>query len=90
MKFEWDPAKALFNEHKHGVMFDEASTVFGDVLSVSGRDMAHSLGENRFVTVGMSSQGRVLVVCHTDHRGMIRIISARPAIRKERRIYEEG
>ena len=90
MKFEWDPAKALLNEHKHGVMFDEASTVFGDVLSVSGRDIAHSLGENRFVTVGMSSQGRVLVVCHTDRRGMIRIISARPAIRKERRIYEEG
>ena len=90
MKFEWDPAQALLNEHKHGVMFDEASTVFGDVLSVSGRDIAHSLGENRFVTVGMSSQGRVLVVCHTDRRGMIRIISARPAIRKERRIYEEG
>ena len=74
MKFEWDPAKALVNERKHGVMFDEASTVFGDVLSVSARDMAHSLGENRFVTMGLSSQGRVLVVCHTDRRGVIRII----------------
>ena len=90
MKFEWDPAKALVNERKHGVMFDEASTVFGDDLSVSGRDIAHSLGENRFVTLGMSNQGRVLVVCHTDRRAVIRIISARPAIRKEKRLYEEG
>ena len=90
MKFDWDPAKALVNDRKHGVMFDEASTVFGDDLSVSGRDIAHSLSETRFVTLGMSSQGRVLVVCHTDRRGVIRIISARPAIRKEKRIYEEG
>lgn len=52
MKFEWDPGEAYANERKHGIRFDEASTVFGDVLSVSGRDLAHSVGENRFVTFG--------------------------------------
>ena len=90
MKFEWDPVKAYANERKHGITFVEASTMFGDVLSVSGRDLEHSVGENRFVTFGLSSQGRVLVVSHTDRAGVIRIISARPATRKEKRIYEEG
>lgn len=89
MKFDWDPEKAFANERKHGVTFDEASTVFGDVLSVSGRDLEHSTGEPRYVTLGISSYGRVLTVCHTDRRGIIRIISARPATRKEKRIYEE-
>ena len=90
MRFEWDPAKAAANLRKHGVTFDEASTVFGDTLSVSGRDLEHSVGEARFVTFGLSSTGRVLVVCHTDRGSDIRIFSARPAIRKEKRIYEEG
>ena len=90
MRFEWDPAKADANVLKHGVTFDEASTVFGDVLSVSGRDLAHSVREPRFVTIGLSSHGRVLVVYHTDRGRVIRIISARTAIRKEKRIYEEG
>ena len=82
MKFEWDPVKAHANEGKHGVTFDEASTVFGDVLSVSGRDLEHWLAENRFVVFGLSSQGRVLVVSHTDRRGVVRIISARSVTRK--------
>jgi uncharacterized protein len=90
MRFEWDPVKAAANLRKHGVSFDEASTVFGDVLSVSGRDLAHSAGEVRFVTIGISSEGRILVVCHTDRRNVIRIFSARPATRKEKKIYEEG
>jgi uncharacterized protein len=90
MKFEWDATKALSNERKHGVSFDEASTVFGDVLSISGRDLEHSVGENRFITLGLSSQGRVLLVSHADRRAVIRIISARPTTRKEKRIYEEG
>jgi len=90
MKFEWDPGKAVANERKHGITFDEASTVFGDDLSVSGRDLDNSVGENRFVTFGLSSQGRVLVVSHTDRAGVIRIISARPATRKEKQLYEEG
>ena len=90
MRFDWDPEKAEANALKHGVTFDEAGTVFGDVLSVSGSDLAHSAGEHRFVTIGLSSQGRVLVVCHADLGNVIRIISARNATRKEKRTYEEG
>ena len=66
MKFEWDPAKADTNVAKHGVTFDEASTVFGDLLSANGRDLEHSAGENRHVTFGLTILGRVLVVSHTD------------------------
>jgi uncharacterized protein len=90
MKFEWDPVKAAANKAKHEVTFGEASTVFGDVLSASGRDLEHSVGENRWVTFGLSSQARVLVVVHTDRGSVVRIISARLATRKERKIYEEG
>ena len=90
MKFDWDPVKADTNEGKHGVTFDEASTVFGDVLSVSGRDLFHSVGEHRYLTFGLSSQGRVLAVSHTDRGDIVRIISARTATRKEKRIYEDG
>ena len=90
MRFEWDPAKAAANLLKHGVSLDEASTVFGDSLSVSGRDLEHSEGETRYVTFGLSSEGRMLVVCHTDRRNVIRIFSARSATRKEKKIYEES
>lgn len=90
MKFEWDPAKDDKNVHKHGVAFDEASTVFGDILSMTGRDVEHSVGEERYVTFGLSSRGRVLAVYHTDRSGVIRIYSARTTVRKEKRIYEEG
>ena len=85
-----DAAKAAASLLMHGVAFDEATTVFGDALSVSGRDLEHSVGETRFVTLGLSSRGRVLVVCHTDRGSVIRIITARTATRKEKRIYEEG
>ena len=90
MKFEWDPAKDDKNVRKHGVAFDEASTVFGDILSMTGRDLEHSAGEHRYVTFGLSSRGRVLAVYHTDRAGVIRIYSARTTVRKEKRIYEEG
>lgn len=90
MRFEWELAKSDTNALKHDVTFDEAGTVFGDVLSASGRDLTHSVGEPRFVTIGLSSLGRVLVVYLTDRGSDIRIISARTAIRKEKRIYEEG
>jgi uncharacterized protein len=90
MRFEWDAAKAAGNLRKHGVSFDEASTVFADDLSATGRDRDHSIGESRFVTFGLSSTGRVLVVSHTDRSGVVRIVSARPATPKEKRIYEEG
>ena len=91
-KPEWHQFRnaAPAKKGKHGVTFDGASTVFGDVLSVSGRDLEHSVVENRLATFGLSSFGRVLVVSHTDRGGVIRIISARAATRKEKRIYEEG
>ena len=66
------------------------STVFGDILSMTGRDLEHSVGENRYVTFGLSSRGRVLADYHTDRAGVIRIFSARTTVRKEKRIYEEG
>lgn len=70
--------------------FDEAATVFLDPLAVSGPDPDHSVGENRYVTFGMSSLGRLIVVAHTHRPGTIRIIGARRADRWERKMYEEG
>ncbi len=90
MKFEWDPQKADGNLKKHGVPFQEAASVLGDTLSITYPDPDHSAGEHRFITVGMSQSGRVLMVAHTDRRGSIRIISARKTTRKERKYYEEG
>ena len=90
MRFEWDPQKAMKNLRKHGVSFDEAATVFQDDLSLTGVDPDHSLREERFVTFGVSSTGRMLVVSHTERGDHIRIISARPVKRTERKLYEEG
>jgi hypothetical protein len=90
MRFEWDPRKAASNLRKHGVAFQEAATVFQDILSLTGDDPAHSVDEDRMVTFGLSSRGRLLVVSHTVRRGCMRIISARPATPAERKIYEEG
>lgn len=89
MHFEWDTAKAAANLRKHGVSFDEASTVFADVLSATAHDPDHSRGESRLLTFGMSGAGKILVVSHTDRGAVIRIVSARPATRHERIIYEE-
>jgi uncharacterized protein len=98
IRFEWDPAKAARNLRKHGVGFDEASTAFGDALASTFVDAAHSLGEERLVTLGMSSAHRLLAVMHTeieeteaDHTDVrvIHIISARRATRRERTAYEE-
>ena len=90
MRFEWDPAKATENLAKHGVSFQEAATVFRDPLSATGSDPDHSVGEERFVTFGVSIAGRLLAVAHTDRDDTIRIISARPVTPGERKIYEEG
>jgi uncharacterized DUF497 family protein len=90
LQFEWDPAKAAENLAKHGVSFEEAATVFRDILSATGQDPDHSVGEERFVTFGVSTSGRLLVVAHTEHGDIIRIISARLATAGERKIYEEG
>jgi uncharacterized DUF497 family protein len=89
VEFEWDAAKAAQNLAKHGVSFEEATTALRDPLSATGLDPDHSFGEERFVTFGVSSRGRLLVVAHTDRDDIIRIISAREAIRAERKIYEE-
>jgi uncharacterized protein len=90
MRFEWDPKKADANLRKHGVSFEEATTALRDDLALTGHDPDHSLDEDRFVTFGVSAQGRLLVVAHTERRSVIRIISARPATKSERNIYEEG
>ncbi|HLB75352.1 MAG TPA: BrnT family toxin [Sedimentisphaerales bacterium] len=90
MKFEWDSQKADSNLKKHAVSFQEAASVLGDALSITYPDPDHSARENRFITVGMSRSGRVLMVAHTNRGDNIRIISARKTTRKERRYYEEG
>jgi uncharacterized DUF497 family protein len=90
VKFEWDSRKAALNFARHGVTFEEATTAFRDPLSATAHDPDHSIGENRFVTFGLSAQGRVLVMSHTERGETIRIISARLATRQERKIYEEG
>ena len=88
MNFEWDPDKADRNLSKHGVSFAEASTTFGDPLSVTISDPLHSEAEERFVLFGMSDLGRLLAVVHTDREGTTRIISARLMTRHEREQYE--
>ena len=90
MQFAWDPKKAASNLRDHKVTFEEASSVFGDSLAITFDDPDHSEGESRLLTFGLSEQGRLLVVSHTERRGLVRIISARRATRAERRIYEEG
>lgn len=88
MKFEWDMDKEKRNFKKHAISFDEAVTVFYDPLSATFADPDHSTEEDRFVTVGYSSQGRLFVVSHTERGDAIRIISARPATVLERKRHE--
>ncbi|MGH7332073.1 MAG: BrnT family toxin [Candidatus Rokuibacteriota bacterium] len=90
MQFEWDPAKATANRKKHRVGFHEAATVLEDPLSTTFPDETHSEEEARFVTIGASTRGTVLVVAHTERNDTIRIISARRATRREREFYAQG
>jgi uncharacterized protein len=90
MRFEWDPDKARRNAAKHGISFDEASTAFGDPLSLTIDDPDHSQGEERLLLLGETHSGKLVVVAHLDDDETVRIISARIAERHERRIYEEG
>jgi uncharacterized DUF497 family protein len=87
---EWDDRKAAANARKHGVTFQEAATVLEHTLSTTFRDPDHSIEEFRFLPIGPSSIGRILMVAHTDRAEAVRLISARPATRSERRSYEEG
>jgi uncharacterized DUF497 family protein len=90
MEFEWDPRKDVANRRKHGIGFREAATVFGDPLATTFPDVDHSISEDRFLTIGASAPGRLLVVAHTESETTIRIISARPVTRSERRFYEKS
>jgi uncharacterized DUF497 family protein len=90
MRFEWDEDKAASNLAKHGVSFSEAATVFGDPLSDTFDDPDHSAEERRFIIIGTSQRGRMLIVSHTDDGEVVRIISAREPTRSEREFYEES
>jgi hypothetical protein len=88
--FEWDEKKAIANRRKHKVSFEEATTVFDDPFLATFPDAEHSGDERRYISIGASSRGRILVVVHTDRGANIRIISCRKATPSERKEYEEG
>lgn len=90
LQFEWDPRKAAENLRKHGVSFHEAATIFDDPLAITYPDPDHSEGESRWLSFGISVEGRLLVVAHAEAGDTIRIVSARRTARGERKIYEEG
>lgn len=89
MEFGWDHNEAEKNKRKHKISFVEAATAFGDPLSVTAPDPHHSEHENRYLTVGISSLLRPLIIAHTIRNERIRIISARELTRREKKIYEE-
>lgn len=88
MRFEWDPEKAKQNFKNHRVSFEEAVTVFYDPLSVTFDDPDHSVGEYHYITIGLSSRDRLLVIAHAERGESLRIISARPATAHERKRHE--
>jgi len=90
MEFEWDESKATANLKKHGVSFEEAKTVFDNVLAVIFDDEAHSVGERREIIIGHSRNNRLLLISFTERPNSIRIISARLATRREREDYEQN
>ncbi|MFN5818475.1 MAG: BrnT family toxin, partial [Pseudanabaena sp.] len=89
-KYEWDENKATKNLAKHGVSFTEAKTIFDDPMYVDFYDLDHSEDEERYLIVGESNRGRLLIVSYTERRELIRIISAREVTKSEREAYEEG
>ncbi len=90
LNFEWDEEKAEANLKKHRASFDEATTVFSDPFSITIPDPAHSAEEDRYIDIGASEKGRILVVVYTERGTTIRIISCRKATPAEHRRYEEG
>ena len=90
MEFEWDENKTAANLSRHGVSFDEAKTVFDDPVYVDFYDPDHSHKEHRYIIIGQSQQGRLLIVSYTERENVIRLISAREVTRGEREAYEEG
>ena len=89
LQFGWDEKKANINRRKHGITFEEASTAFGDELSITIDDPIHSDDEDRLILIGQSKLLRTLIVVHVERRDVIRIISARKATKKEQKFYEE-
>jgi len=89
LKFVWDREKAAANLVKHGVDFEDAISAFDDPLSITISDPDHSQKEERFLLVGHSRAGRLLVIAHTERGNEIRLINARPATRRERQKYEK-
>ena len=90
MDFEWDAEKAARNLEKHEISFDEAASVFADPLYVDFYDPDHSAEEHRYIIIGLSDVGRLLLVSYTERENIIRLISAREVTPSERRAYEEG
>jgi uncharacterized protein len=90
LRFEWDPDKATKNAEKHHVSFEEAATVFDDSMFITFVDDEHSIDEERYITIGLSSRGRLLMLAHVDRENQIRIISARRATKKEERFYAKA
>ena len=89
LAFTWHPGKDAANRRKHGVSFVEAMTAFADPLSMTIPDPDHSVGEQRYLLIGVSARGRLLTVAHAEHGAQIRIINARAATRRERYDYQE-
>ena len=91
LRFDWNPEKAAINLEKHGVSFEEAKTVFLDECAVLFDDPDHSLDEERFLILGISQNLRLLLVSHCirENDTVIRIISARKAVKREEKQYEE-
>ena len=88
--FEWDEAKAAANLAKHRVAFEEAKTIFDDPLYVDFYDPKHSVDEPRYIIIGTSRQGRLLIVSYTERGNALRLISARELTATEREAYEEN
>ncbi|HEY53636.1 MAG TPA: BrnT family toxin [Caldilineae bacterium] len=89
LRFEWNISKAEKNIKKHRVSFEEAATIFDDPMFITFIDQEHSIDEERYITIGLSNSARLLMIAHTDRNGLIRIISARKATKKEQLFYEK-
>lgn len=92
LKFEWDENKNDVNKKKHGLSFETAQEVFYDEAAVLFDDPDHSIGEERFLIIGMLKSSKICIVshCYRDSDSVIRLISAREATKNERKIYQEG
>ena len=90
LTFEWDEVKSKVNLQKHKVSFEEGKTIFNHPFLFTFPDNVHSSNEDRFINIGLSANGLILVLTHTERQDKIRIISCRKATARERKFYEEG